>query len=238
VFVSSGERRKGRALYEVLVEHVRSSGLAGASVFPVEMGFGADGQVRDVESEYRSHDIPVVVEVVDSREKLDRLLHEWGPMLDDGVAALATVRAAWRGGQARGTTACSAGDCVDIPAAVEEAGMSVDSGALRLTIYIGSADTWNGRNLAVEIVERCRRLGLAGATVGRGILGFGKSSVVHRAQLLGLSQDLPERVEVIDQPDRIAQILPELEGLVAGGLIVLEDVRVIHYGHHRDASRG
>src|SRR5262249_47627417 len=122
--------------------------------------------------------------------------------------------------------------------AMEEAGMSIESLAQRLTVYIGSADTWNGRNLAVEIVERCRRLGLAGATVSRGILGFGKSSVIHRAQLLGLSQDLPERVEIIDQPDRIARILPEVEALVAGGLIVLEDVRVVHYGHHRDASRG
>jgi PII-like signaling protein len=107
--------------------------------------------------------------------------------------------------------------------------MMIEGPARRLTIYVGSRDTWHGRNLAVAIVERCRALGLAGATLTQGIMGFGKNSRVHRAHLLGLSDDLPERIEVVDQPERIDALLPSLDEMVGGGLIVVEDVQVVRY---------
>jgi uncharacterized protein len=107
--------------------------------------------------------------------------------------------------------------------------MPTETEAQRVTIYIGSSDTWHGRNLATAIVERCRTLGIAGATASLGVMGFGKHSRIHRAHFLGLSEDLPERIEIVDQPDRIAQLLPVLEEMVAGGLIILEDVRALRY---------
>jgi PII-like signaling protein len=107
--------------------------------------------------------------------------------------------------------------------------MMIEGPARRLTIYVGSQDTWHGRNLAAAIVERCRALGLAGATITQGIMGFGKNSRVHRAHLLGLSDDLPERIEVVDCPERIDSLLPALDEMVGGGLIVVEDVQVVRY---------
>ncbi len=109
--------------------------------------------------------------------------------------------------------------------------MTFQGGAKKLTIYVGSQDTWQGRNLATAIVERCRALGLAGATMTRGNMGFGKNSLVHRATLLGLSDGTPERIEIIDQPERIADILPGLEEMVGAGLMILQDVHVIQYRH-------
>ena len=114
--------------------------------------------------------------------------------------------------------------------------MNIEGNAQRLTVYIGSSDTWQGKNLALAIVERCRALGMAGATVTRGGMGFGKHSRIHRAQWLGLSQDLPERIEIVDQPERIAALLPELEAMVGGGLIVLQDVQVVRYRPHPTAA--
>jgi PII-like signaling protein len=102
----------------------------------------------------------------------------------------------------------------------------------RVTVYVGSSDLWHGTNLAVAIVERCRKLGLAGATVHRGIMGFGKNSVIHRPHLLGLSEDLPEKVEIIDRHEKIAEILPVLSEMVSGGLIVVESVQILHYQPH------
>src|SRR5258708_269328 len=75
----------------------------------------------------------------------------------------------------------------------ESTHMPIEGDAQRLTVYIGNSDTWHGRNLATEIVERCRKLGMAGATASLGVMGFGKHSRIHRAHLFGLSQDLPER---------------------------------------------
>jgi PII-like signaling protein len=115
--------------------------------------------------------------------------------------------------------------------------MPIEGQAQRVTVYIGSSDTWQGSNLALAIVERCRKMGIAGATASRGVMGFGKHSRLHRAHLLGLSADLPERIEIVDRSDRIAALLPLLEEMVGGGLIILEDVQAIHYGHH-DEARG
>jgi len=115
--------------------------------------------------------------------------------------------------------------------------MSLHGPAQRLTIYIGSSDTWHGRNLALAIVERCRSEGIAGATVSRGLMGFGKQSRVHKAHLLGLSDDLPERIEIIDSPSRIAQLLPVLEAMVDGGLILLQDLQVLRYEPHDDSGK-
>jgi hypothetical protein len=110
--------------------------------------------------------------------------------------------------------------------------MAIEGEAQRLTVYIGSSDTWHGHNLAMAIVERCRKAGLAGATASLGVMGFGKHSRMHRARLFGLSEDMPEKIEIVDRPDRIAQILPVLEEMVDGGLIVLQDVRVVRYTDH------
>jgi uncharacterized protein len=110
--------------------------------------------------------------------------------------------------------------------------MIIDGPAQKVTIYVGSRDIWHGRNLAVAIVERCRELGLAGATMTRGIMGFGKHSRIHRAHLLGLSDDLPERIEVVDSAERIALLLPILDEMVDGGLVLVQDAEVLHYRHH------
>jgi uncharacterized protein len=113
--------------------------------------------------------------------------------------------------------------------------MPVDGEAQRVTVYVGSSDTWHGQNLAMAIVERCRKMGIAGATASLGVMGFGKHSRIHRAHLLELSNDLPERIEIVDRPDRIAQILPVLGEMVGGGLIILEDVWAVHYRGHGEA---
>jgi PII-like signaling protein len=107
--------------------------------------------------------------------------------------------------------------------------MMIEGDARRVTIYVGSRDTWHGKNLAAAIVERSRALGMAGATLTRGIMGFGKNSRIHRAHLLGLSDDLPERIEVVDRPEQIDALLPALDEMVGSGLIVVEDVHVVRY---------
>jgi PII-like signaling protein len=113
--------------------------------------------------------------------------------------------------------------------------MPLEGDVQRVTIYVGSSDTWHGQNLASAIVAACRKLGLAGATAARGFMGFGHQSRIHRAHLLGLSEDLPERIEVIDRPEKIAAILPQLEAMVGGGLIMVDDVHGRRRARHPHA---
>lgn len=104
-------------------------------------------------------------------------------------------------------------------------------------IFIGESDTWQHRPLATALLERLRRESFAGATVLRGLGGFGAHSVVHTAQILRLSQDLPILIEVVDTPERIERLLPILDEMVAEGLVTLEKVRVLKYAA-RPAARG
>ena len=98
-----------------------------------------------------------------------------------------------------------------------------------MRIHIGESDKWQGKPLYQAIVEMLRKEGFSGATVLRGVAGYGGSSVYHTDKILRLSQDLPIVLEVIESTERIEQILPRLDEMVDGGLVTLEKVRVILY---------
>ena len=107
--------------------------------------------------------------------------------------------------------------------------MKIEGPALLVRIYIGEADRWHGRPLYQAIVEVLRERGMAGATVLRGIEGFGAKAHLHTARILRLSEDLPILIEAVDREDRIRAILPELDAMVADGLITLERIEVVAY---------
>lgn len=108
--------------------------------------------------------------------------------------------------------------------------MSVQGTAVRLTVLVGEADQHGRRPLYSEIVHRAHDAGLAGASVFRGIEGFGASSRIHTTRLLSLSEDLPVAVVVVDLAEKVRAFLPQLDGLVVDGLVTLEEVEVVRPG--------
>jgi uncharacterized protein len=109
--------------------------------------------------------------------------------------------------------------------------MKIEGEAQRVRVYIGESDQWHGKPLFAAIVERCRQEGLAGATVLRGIEGYGANSRIHTARLLRLSEDLPIVVDIVDRAERVKPLLPILDEMVSEGLITLENVHVLKYVH-------
>ncbi|WP_055489645.1 DUF190 domain-containing protein [Streptomyces sp. TP-A0356] len=108
---------------------------------------------------------------------------------------------------------------------------------LRLTVYLGEHDIWHHRPLYSEIVHRAHTAGLAGASVFRGIEGFGASSIVHTSRLLSLSEDLPVAVVVVDTEERVRAFLPQLDDLLTEGLVTLDDCEVIRYAGRNAAPQ-
>ncbi|WP_319466592.1 DUF190 domain-containing protein [uncultured Pseudodesulfovibrio sp.] len=103
--------------------------------------------------------------------------------------------------------------------------------AERIRIYIGEDDKHKGRPLADVIVEQSRKLGLAGATVFRGMSGFGANSRIHTNKILRLSEDMPIVVEIVEHPERLEVLLETLDGMLKEGMITKEPVDVIAYRH-------
>uniref|UniRef100_A0A7C3N635 DUF190 domain-containing protein n=1 Tax=candidate division WOR-3 bacterium TaxID=2052148 RepID=A0A7C3N635_UNCW3 len=109
--------------------------------------------------------------------------------------------------------------------------MKLPEKSILLRIFIGESDKYNGKPLYEQIVFKARELNLAGATVIRGILGFGADSRIHSAKLLELSIDLPIIIEIVDTQEKIDTLLPFIDETVKEGLVTLEEVKVIKYKH-------
>ncbi|HUS12327.1 MAG TPA: DUF190 domain-containing protein [Pyrinomonadaceae bacterium] len=107
--------------------------------------------------------------------------------------------------------------------------MQIPEDGYLLRIFIGESDRHGHHPLYEAIVLKAREVGLAGATVTRGVMGFGRHSILHTAKILRLSEDLPMVVEIADSLDQIEQFLPLLDEMITDGLVTLERVRVIQY---------
>ena len=107
--------------------------------------------------------------------------------------------------------------------------MKLQGPAMRLTIFVCESDQWHHHPVYTEIVHRAHAAGLAGASVMRGIEGYGASSHIHTTRILSLSEDLPVAIVIVDAVDRIEAFLPQLDELITEGLIILDPVNVIKY---------
>jgi PII-like signaling protein len=180
---------------------------------------------------------PVIVEIVDSPPAIGSFLSVVEEVVWEGLATLerahvllyrqnreAVARAAMRLELPGSITPLST-----LPSSEEFSAMKRSENGQLVRVFIGESDVWRGEPLYRAIVLKARELGLAGATVLRGPMGFGANSRMHTAKLLELSTDLPIVIEVVDSPEKLQTLLPFLDETVTEGLITIEDVKVLKY---------
>jgi hypothetical protein len=115
--------------------------------------------------------------------------------------------------------------------------MQIPQDAVLLRIFIGESDRWQHQPLYEAIVLKAREMHLAGATVLRGPMGFGKSSRLHTSKIVRLSMDLPLVIEIVDSEEKLNSFLPVLDEMIGGGLVTLEKVKVVHYRSGEDSTQ-
>jgi uncharacterized protein len=113
--------------------------------------------------------------------------------------------------------------------------MKLEGKAKLLRIHFGEDDKWQGKPLYKAIVEKCRQMDIAGATVYRGVEGYGASTLIRRSHLLSISSDAPVMVSIVDSEENIRKLIPVLDEMVDEGLIAMSDVEVIKYVHQEAA---
>lgn len=222
-------------LFEWIVQAARREGLQGATVLKGFYGLRPDGSVLKESSWSVSQDLPVIVEVVDDAAHVEALLRLVEPSLTEGSITLERARVLlYRAGPNRAGRVHASESVVatqHLSAAAEVRTMQIPENGVLLRIFIGESDRdKDGRQPLYEaIVARAREAQLAGATVLRGPMGFGRHSRMHAAKLLELSTDLPIVVEIVDSEEKINGFLPVVDELVTEGLVTLEAVRVLKY---------
>jgi PII-like signaling protein len=107
--------------------------------------------------------------------------------------------------------------------------MHIEGPGKRVTVYVGESDRWEHGTLYEAIVRMLRAEGCAGATVTRGIMGFGKDSRIHTSSILVLSEDLPVTIVFVDTPERVDAVMPRIDAMLSGGLVIVEDVHIHRY---------
>jgi hypothetical protein len=235
--LSSVARHGAEPLYQWIVEAAHREDAQGATVLKGFLGLTADGRILEERAWTLTQELPVIVEVVDGPRHVERFLARVEPAIRDGAITLERAHVVlYRGGESdleprdvaprydvlatRGASAASEVKTMKMP----------EEGVL-LRIFIGESDRerGGGRPLYEAIVRRAREAHLAGATVLKGPMGFGRHSRLHAAKLLELSTDLPIVVEIVDAEEKINGFLPVVDELVTEGLVTLEAVRILKY---------
>jgi uncharacterized protein len=227
---------------DVLVERARSAGLAGATVLRGISGLDVTGQLLESSAWSFVEHVPVIVEIVDSPQAIGRFLTDVAAVVTEGLATLEQVHVllyrhngggAERVAMRRAVPGLIAPSSA-LPAPEEFPIMKLSEAGQLLRVFTGETDVWDGQPLHRAIVLKAKELGLAGATVLRGSMGFGANSRVHTAKLLDLSTDLPVVVEIVDSAEKVQSLLPFLDEAVVEGLITIESVRVLRYLANRE----
>lgn len=227
ITINEASRWHGRSLYNALLELFQHKGLAGATVSRGIAGFTGRGAIHSINIVDLSTDLPVRIEIVDTPGAIDRVLPDVYDMVDKGLVEV----------QDTTVVKFATGEAATLPEAKKGELMRLIGKAKMLRVHIGEDDRWEGEPLYEAIVKRAAQLDIAGATVYRGILGYGAHKRIHRHKTVALSSDDPIMISMVDEEEKINQMIAALDTMVSGGcLIVISDVTVVKYVEHESAK--
>jgi len=213
IYLNEDTKRHFGNLSDAVLTFLLHKGVAGATATRAMAGFGSHHALHSTQMEARAEHLPILIEFIESAEKVDEIMPALAEMVTDGVIEVQeteVVKAANRERpEPKGPRAAVRGP------------------ARLMRVYLGESDRWEGAPLYEAIVQRLRLMEIAGATVYRGVLGYGVKGHTHKSGRLPFSRDLPVMISVVDTAERLERAIAEIEGMMQDGLIVLSDVEAI-----------
>ncbi len=219
IYLSEGSTHHGVSTYSSILDFLFFRGVSGATVLKGVAGFGADHHIHSASSVEISDHLPLKVEFIETREKVNELLGKLEEMAGSGMIEL------------QDTTVAKPAHISKPKNAPVTGHVKIEGKAKMMHIFIGESDRWHDKPLHEALVHAMRAHDLAGATVYRGILGYGAHRRVHKEKPLHLSHDCSIMLSVIDTEEKLQTFLPIVDQMVQEGLVVLSDVDIIKYAH-------
>jgi PII-like signaling protein len=214
IFINEDAQHHLGSLSGAILTFLLHKGVAGATATRAMAGFGAHRVLHTEKIEVLAEHLPVRIEFIEAPGKLDEIMPTLYDMVTDGVIEVQDTR----------VVKAVASDRPPVPHPPHRE----KKGAARLMrIYMGESDRWQGKPLYEAILDRLRSMDIAGATVYRGILGYGAKGHTHKGGRLPFSHDLPVVISVVDSAEKLGEALTGIEAMMEDGVIVLSDVDVI-----------
>jgi PII-like signaling protein len=213
IFINEDTQHHMTALHDSLMTFLMHKGASGATATRAFSGFGSHHTLHTPKIELLAQHLPIRIEFVETAEKVEALLPTLYDLVTDGLIEVqdtTVVKHAQRSSHV-------------VPKLPHE---RREGPAKLLRVFLGEADRWHEEPLYDAIVKRLRMMDIAGATVNRGILGYGAKGHEHKKSFLHVSRDLPVMLSVVDTPDKIRAAAEVIEGMLEDGLVVISDVEM------------
>jgi PII-like signaling protein len=223
IFINEDTQHHFGSLCDSILTFLLHKGVSGATATRAMAGFGAHQVMHTTKIEVLTEHLPIRIEFIESPQKVDELMPTLYDMVNDGVIEVQDTQVVKVANKER-------------PAPPKGPHTETRGTAKLMRIYMGESDKWQGEALYEAIVKRLRMMDIAGATVYRGILGYGVKGHTHKSGRLPFSHDLPVMIAVVDTEEKLAKALNDIESMMQDGIIVLSDVDVIRLVHNTQAA--
>jgi PII-like signaling protein len=218
IYVNEDTHHHMEPLWRAVFTYLQHKNLAGATVLRPVMGFGSHHHRHSVDMEATMDHMPIRIEFVDTAERVNEVLPTLYDMVQDGLIEVQD-------------TAVIKSVMGERPNKETPQRTEVRGAAKMMRIFLGEADQWGGEPLHEQILKKLRMIDIAGATVYRGILGYGVKGHTHRSHFVNVPHNLPLMIAVIDKDEKIESAIAAVTPMISDGLIVLSDVDVIRLAH-------
>lgn len=214
IFINEDTQHHLTALHDSIMTFLMHKGISGATATRAFSGFGSHQMLHTPKIEVLAQHLPIRIEFVETSEKVNEVLPTLYEMVSDGLIEVQDTNVVKHVRRSPKPEPKHPHERKEGPAKL-------------LRVYIGEADKWHGEPLYDAIVKKLRMLDIAGATVYRGILGYGAKGHEHKKSFFHVSKDLPILVSVIDNPEKIAAAAEAIEAMLEDGLIVISDADIV-----------
>ena len=219
IYVNEDTQRHLAPLYETILSYLMHKGVSGATATRALAGFGGHGVLHTPKIEVLADHLPIRIEFIETAEKVEELLPTLYDMVSDGMI------------EVQDTTVVKAAMLEKRPSDSKQPHTRKAGTAKLMRIFIGEADRWHGEPLYDAIVKQLRMMDIAGATVYRGILGYGAKGHTHKQNFFHVSRDLPIMISVVESEEKLTQAAEAIENMIEDGLIVTSDVDIVRLVH-------